>query len=212
MALEIIRKTQPDILLTDIVMPNLDGLELIAQTRRLYPFIQILVLRNCHNDYKYVRLALKQGADDYILKASMKPEDLLLQLLEIEKELDADGVRAAHNKAASPDASEALRRLLANESGSSGIMGGNLALSCTNLPIKALAAVKIHSFDALRLNSANSGKTLLDFLNQELARQMPLRRLLNCPGEIALLMDGSDRLVLESFLEQCIAFTQNILG
>lgn len=82
MALKIIEKTLPDIILTDIIMPGMNGIKLIEAVKKRYPFIRILVL-SCHNDYQYVRQAMKLGAEDYILKLSMKPEEMLTHLQEV---------------------------------------------------------------------------------------------------------------------------------
>lgn len=71
-----IEKHLPDIVLTDIVMPGLNGLELIAEISRKYSFIRFIVLSS-HSDYTYVREAMKLGAEDYILKASVKPEEMI---------------------------------------------------------------------------------------------------------------------------------------
>jgi two-component system response regulator YesN len=79
-ALELIEKTDPDIVLTDILMPNMDGLELIGHLSFHYPHIKVIVL-SCHNEMDAVKKAMRQGAEDYILKLSMQPEDLLEVLL-----------------------------------------------------------------------------------------------------------------------------------
>ncbi|TBL79359.1 response regulator transcription factor [Paenibacillus thalictri] len=79
-ACQLIERHMPDIVLTDIVMPELNGLELIAATRQKYPFIRFIVLSS-HSDYAYVREAMKLGAEDYILKASVKPAEMI-RLLE----------------------------------------------------------------------------------------------------------------------------------
>jgi len=75
-ARELIEKHMPDIVLTDIVMPGLNGLELIAEIREKYAFIRFIVLSS-HSDYMYVREAMKLGAEDYILKASVKPAEMI---------------------------------------------------------------------------------------------------------------------------------------
>jgi two-component system response regulator YesN len=75
-ACELIERHMPDIVLTDIVMPGLNGLELIAEIRRKYAFIRFIVLSS-HSDYVYVREAMKLGAEDYILKASVKPAEMI---------------------------------------------------------------------------------------------------------------------------------------
>ncbi|MCU6712939.1 response regulator [Paenibacillus sp. J5C_2022] len=79
-AVSLIEREKPDIVLTDIVMPGMDGLQLIEYVKNHHPLIHICVLSS-YSEYDYVRRALKLGADDYFLKASMKPNELL-QLLE----------------------------------------------------------------------------------------------------------------------------------
>lgn len=80
-ALELMDREAPDILLTDILMPRMDGLELIEKVKERYPDTLIIVLSS-HNEFDYVRRAMKLGVEDYILKTSMKPAELLQILLE----------------------------------------------------------------------------------------------------------------------------------
>lgn len=80
-ALELMEQRVPDILLTDIVMPRMNGLELIELVRKRYPNTLIIVLSS-HNEFDYVRKAMKLGVEDYLLKTSMKPAELLDLLIE----------------------------------------------------------------------------------------------------------------------------------
>lgn len=84
-ALEVIEATHPDIVLTDIKMPKMDGLELISEVRKRFPDIKIIVL-SCYNEIDYVKKAIKLGAEDYILKLSLEPE-ILLEVLTKTKQL-----------------------------------------------------------------------------------------------------------------------------
>jgi len=65
--LEIIRRYQPDLIITDIKMPKLDGIEMLRQLRaegnRAY-----VVLLTAYSDFSYAQSALKLGAVDYLLK------------------------------------------------------------------------------------------------------------------------------------------------
>lgn len=70
------KKLQPDIIITDLKMPNMDGLQLIEKLKELDFKGCILVLSN-YSDYEYVRQALKLGAVDYILKISLDKDELL---------------------------------------------------------------------------------------------------------------------------------------
>lgn len=88
-AIELIEQVNPDIVITDIKMPNMDGIELIAYLRENYPKVKSIVL-SCYNEFDYVRQALKLGAEDYILKLSMEPENLVEVLLKVKQRIDED--------------------------------------------------------------------------------------------------------------------------
>lgn len=81
-ALEIIKKDIPDIIITDIKMPVLDGIEFIKIVKAGYPNIKIVVL-SCHDEFHIVKEAMKIGADDYFLKLTMEPEELTNILLKL---------------------------------------------------------------------------------------------------------------------------------
>jgi len=62
-----LEKTQPKVILMDIRMPDVDGLEATTKVKELYPDIYVIVLSNYH-DIPTVKSALKAGADGYLLK------------------------------------------------------------------------------------------------------------------------------------------------
>ncbi len=65
-----------DIVITDIGMPIMDGLELIRLLRESNPHIQSVLL-TCHSDFEYARQALSLGASDYLVKGMYREEELL---------------------------------------------------------------------------------------------------------------------------------------
>ena len=67
-ALELLEKgLQPDIILTDINMPELNGMQLVARVKEKYPAIKMVILSMLDHE-KYVVEAFKAGASGYILK------------------------------------------------------------------------------------------------------------------------------------------------
>jgi two-component system, NarL family, response regulator NreC len=58
---------QPDVVIMDITMPELNGVEATTQLKRAYPNIKVLAL-SVHEDTSYLRQLLTAGADGYILK------------------------------------------------------------------------------------------------------------------------------------------------
>ena len=67
--LEQIRKLRPDIVLTDIRMPNMDGLTMLAAIRSEFPEIQMSVL-TAYREFDYARQAITLGVCRYLLKPS----------------------------------------------------------------------------------------------------------------------------------------------
>ncbi|MCF7754278.1 response regulator [Paenibacillus xylanexedens] len=67
-------KTQPvDLMLTDLAMPVMSGIELMRAARQLYPELHIVVL-TLHQDFDYIQEALRLGAIDYIAKVQLEKE------------------------------------------------------------------------------------------------------------------------------------------
>lgn len=110
-ALKAIENDPPDIILTDIIMPNLDGLELIKTVKERFPAIRVIAL-SCHNEYEYLRRAMKLGADDYVLKASVRPAELLELLQETAQKLDKTRMETAGVHLDKQDGPSARRTLL----------------------------------------------------------------------------------------------------
>ncbi|MFD2611347.1 response regulator [Paenibacillus gansuensis] len=66
-AWEQIQTLQPDIILTDVRMPIMDGIQLGALVQERYPWIQVVYLSG-HDEFSYVKSALESGAVGYLLK------------------------------------------------------------------------------------------------------------------------------------------------
>lgn len=67
MALPLIQKTKPDVLLTDIKMPFMDGLSLSRLVHQEFPDMKIIIISG-YDDFEYARGAIQVGAEQYLLK------------------------------------------------------------------------------------------------------------------------------------------------
>ncbi|RJQ52574.1 MAG: DNA-binding response regulator, partial [Nitrospiraceae bacterium] len=65
--LDLVNELKPHLVVLDISMPNIRGIEAIHEIRRIHPGIKILML-TMHNDEEYLYQALSAGADGYLLK------------------------------------------------------------------------------------------------------------------------------------------------
>ncbi len=67
MALPLIRKVQPDVLITDIKMPFMDGLSLSHIVGQEFPDMKIVIISG-YDDFEYARRAINEGVEQYLLK------------------------------------------------------------------------------------------------------------------------------------------------
>ena len=78
-ALEKIEKRQPDIVISDISMPVMDGIELSRQVRKQYPQI-VMIMLTAYDNFSYVQQCLTNQVFDYVLKPI--EEDAFLKVME----------------------------------------------------------------------------------------------------------------------------------
>jgi two-component system, response regulator YesN len=84
MALPLLRVAQPDVLITDIKMPFMDGLQLSKIVRERMPWVKIVILSG-HDEFEYAQEAIKLGVTDYLLKpVTVKKLQTALQKLTLQ--------------------------------------------------------------------------------------------------------------------------------
>lgn len=71
--IEVVKKNKPDILISDICMPNMDGLTMIAGLKSLLPNMQITILTG-FRDFDYAQEAIRLGVHRFLLKPSKMDE------------------------------------------------------------------------------------------------------------------------------------------
>lgn len=84
-ALEQAKVNVPDILITDIGMPVMNGLELIEKVQKLNPDVLSLII-SCHDEFSYAQRAIQLKVGDYILKGAINL-DLIVERLKIFKSI-----------------------------------------------------------------------------------------------------------------------------
>lgn len=74
-ALVVVEKNNPDLLIVDIRMPEMNGIEVVTELSKTFPNVRTLVL-SMHDSEEYVVQAIQAGADGYLLKGASKDEFL----------------------------------------------------------------------------------------------------------------------------------------
>ncbi|RUS46047.1 response regulator [Cohnella sp. AR92] len=91
-ALELAEIHKPELIVTDIKMPVMDGLELIRENSRRQSGCQYIIL-SCLDEFQYAQEAVRLGAADYLIKSDIKPQQLKDALGTIKKRIVMDSIQ-----------------------------------------------------------------------------------------------------------------------
>lgn len=98
-ALNQIKTLKPQVVITDIVMPMMDGAKLTEAIKEHDPEIQVIILSS-HADFNYVRSTFRLGVSDYILKPTLEAHHLLSILKKVKEQIllqTHQEIRVDHN-------------------------------------------------------------------------------------------------------------------
>lgn len=96
-ALEMIQEQDVNIVVTDLKMPVMDGLTLIAEARKVKPQVKFVVM-SAYDTFDLVSEAYKLGVKDYFLKFDMDPEKVLTMLQRLSEEIREECKQAKNQK------------------------------------------------------------------------------------------------------------------
>lgn len=120
-ALDMVKEKKPDIVLTDIMMPEIDGLEMIRLTREAGIDTDFVVISG-YQDFEYARKAIKYGVQDFLTKpiSKVELEEVLNKLIAKRQEKDKEhenikNLRKTIEKQSQQIKNSFLRRLIDGE-------------------------------------------------------------------------------------------------
>ncbi|MBW4840436.1 MAG: response regulator [Paenibacillaceae bacterium] len=90
-AMELVEQQKPDVILTDIYMPNIDGIEFSRSVMEKHPQIKIVVISG-HDEFEYAQQSIKIGVFDFLLKP-IRAADLLLVTNKLKQKIEEDRSR-----------------------------------------------------------------------------------------------------------------------
>jgi two-component system response regulator YesN len=84
------RKMAPDIVLSDVRMPGIDGLDFLCEIKKIFPRIKVILISG-YDDFEYLQKAIRYGADAYELKP-VKIQNLLRLVEELKEKVIAEKI------------------------------------------------------------------------------------------------------------------------
>ena len=108
-AISEIDRCLPDVIFTDLKMPDMDGFELIRYIRENHFATKIIVL-SCLDEVEAVKNAMKMGADDYILKLSLSADGLKKLLGQLKETIAQDKSQTGSGTESSEKSPEKIRQ------------------------------------------------------------------------------------------------------
>lgn len=88
-SLMLFKKYRPDIVITDVKMPGMNGLEMVGAIREIDSKVHILFL-SAYKNFDYAKTAIHLGSDDYLLKSDLDEENFLKKMLNLKEEIDKE--------------------------------------------------------------------------------------------------------------------------
>jgi two-component system response regulator YesN len=113
MALALMERMTPHIVIMDVSMPIMNGVELSREIKERFPKVKMIMLSS-FDDYDYVRTCLMNGAIDYLLKHRLQASALLTLLEKAVQELQSEEARTAQSKMIEHLSPVILREYVAN--------------------------------------------------------------------------------------------------
>ncbi len=155
-AVELLKTQAVDILLTDIKMPFMDGMELIEEVRPLYPEMMIIIFSG-YSDFEYAKNAMKYDVKDYILKP-VEPAEFKNTLRKVMGELKEKRQQKLFKDMSQTFMEEHLLYSLVNGSTLSELSGEQGEL------LESYAIARFHQIVLLEFNEEFFGKNDNDLL------------------------------------------------
>ena len=164
MALPMIRDTNPDIVITDIKMPFMDGLELCRMLRTQMPWIGIIVLSG-YDEFEYARQCIQLGVREYLVKpissANLKEalDKISAQILQERKSLEhASSLRSRMGNDSKLIKEKLIGSLFSDEAAPEDAVNADLGMSLDDVDAEIsdeFNAVKTENSNTVTIKSAS---------------------------------------------------------
>ena len=204
MALPLMQEIMPDILITDVRMPFMDGIELSRIVRKTMPWIKIIILSG-HDEFEYAKQAISIGVEEYLLKP-VTSEKLMETLKEVAARIEEEKEKSRNIENLISDARKTRSEKLLSDllygnipPGEAESLAGELGLSIASDYYLVMIA-ELHYSPAEDYNSLKGACARLSVVLDDWGNNISLGQ---GPDRIACIMKGRDPAALEEEAWTC---------
>lgn len=181
--IEMIRSKRPDIIISDINMPKMDGLRMIAGLKSEFPDMQIIILTG-YSEFEYARRAIELGVSRFLLKPS-KMNELEEAIDAVTKRLGQMGISSESSETVEKTAQAEEKETIDSSEANSFIVKNALEYIRENSQerlrlVDVADQVYVSQWHLSKLLNKHTGKTFSDILNG--ARMEKSKELLKDPS------------------------------
>jgi diguanylate cyclase (GGDEF)-like protein len=207
-ALEMYKNNSYDIVITDINMPRMNGIELIKEIKKINPTQNIIII-SAHNNSEYLLQAIEVGVDSFIIKP-LKMQQLNLVLTKVANDIHAQELSSRYNEQLKEEIEEKTAKLAQQfvTDELTGLPNRNALMNkCKDIDQhKVMLLLNIDNFDSINITYgyANGNiilKEIANFLQERVPKDMDLYRVNS--NEFALISTSNT-------LEEMKEFSKNI--
>ncbi len=223
LGLDLILKYQPDIVITDIKMPVMDGLEMMRLVTAAKRPVKFIILSS-YDEFHLVKQAMKLGAEEYLIKLDLEPELLAETLAAVQQKIRSEQGQSAQTSRLQADLRENVsflrevffKRIISKASPS----GSDLPKQAEYLGIAldemlACALVQINSPSVLEKYDYDEGRsfeTSLVTMITEIVNDMFKGYTVSWnPGEFIIIFSGDSQLTPEQFRKKAITLGERLI-
>ena len=186
-ALELVEELQPHIVITDIVMPIMDGEKLVRLVKERYPAIEVIVLSS-FSEFDYVRSTFQNGVADYILKPKLEAEYLLSILHKTAAKIEGLGAPVKEERSEETQIVQAIDKML---SGYEAEITTEIIRRRFPYPEFLLLGVNLNSVKD-KLEKRQIEKSVNQYLHDLQSGQTEYMKLESVPGTLLYLLNAND--------------------
>lgn len=204
-ALEFMRSNPVDIVITDLKMPVMSGLEFIRLAKEEFPRVRFIVMSG-YDEFHMVKEAYNLGVKEYFLKIELDPDEILQTLLKIKNEIIGNNISDQHKKENAVQKEKLLKNLIwgADANEASKLLGENgISINRKEMCVLVLSIPNYYAAEEKLWHGERElfKYAILNVLEEICVNHGGFHVFCNLPNEFVAVCNFSGRQALDNFFD-----------